>query len=375
MVNTLFAIFLIFSPALVFPFLFYSYRISLNRKFALFNLIFVNSEELKDALPHFKHYENKSKEQKKKNYKEDFFKELSEDLYFSLFSYVFPLVLLFFVTFIGSAAIYIKLNLPIAIFSEFVTKMQGIEIEVLLAFIGGYLWGLNEILIRKRNVDLTPFSLHFIWLRIIIVSVIGFIILEFGFDPKISYSISFILGAFPVKTLKAFFQGIPGKYLSKFSNKKLESEDVSHRFKCIEGLHPLHIKRLQEEDIHCNQNLAFQDPLRLYLRTNIEWKVLLDLVDQAFLFCYVEEKITNLRKFGIRGAIEFASLYMEYLDVENGSDEECKHIRCVISEVSKILEIKEDCTIQVMHQLYDDLHLKYIWMLWGVTSGYDEAKL
>ena len=66
------------------------------------------------------------------------------------------------------------------------------------------------------------------------------------------------------------------------------------------------IDRLNEAGISNVQQLAFTDPLRLLVRTNLDWKVILDLVDQAFLALYVGAKIVELRSLGIRGAVELS---------------------------------------------------------------------
>ena len=44
-------------------------------------------------------------------------------------------------------------------------------------------------------------------------------------------------------------------------------------------------------------------------RTNLEWRNVLDMMDQAFLLIYVGPPIAKLRAMGICGAIEAAVLY------------------------------------------------------------------
>ena len=49
------------------------------------------------------------------------------------------------------------------------------------------------------------------------------------------------------------------------------------------------LQRLQDNGFESAEHLAGDDPIKMLLKTNVEWKVILDLIDQAILFGYVGE--------------------------------------------------------------------------------------
>jgi hypothetical protein len=188
-----------------------------------------------------------------------------------------------------------------------------------------------------------------------------------NFNESISLLLSFSIGGFPLFTIKKFLQGIVNKFLSKETKVKLDEEIEEVDFKDLDGLHYIHAKRLQEENILCNCNLAFCDPILLYMRTNLEWKVILDLIDQSILHIYVHENLPKLRKVGIRGAIEAANLYSEY---DENKDE---YSLATINYIASILKIDKDCTLYLLKTIFDDIHLQNVWDLWEKTVSNNET--
>jgi hypothetical protein len=117
---------------------------------------------------------------------------------------------------------------------------------------------------------------------------------------------------------------------------------------------------LADEDIDSIESLAFADPVRLLFRTNIEWNVILDLVDQAILVHYVGEK-TLLLSVKVSGAIDFASLYMRATE---GSPEEQAQARDVILAIGRALEEDAGVALNLGFLLYNDPLVQFLWAHW-----------
>jgi hypothetical protein len=200
------------------------------------------------------------------------------------------------------------------------------------------------------------------------VSVLGFIIAKMNLPVWLSLTFSFSLGLFPINAIKKILQNLAKKYLKGYWSPQVSDENERVEFKSLDGLSLAHSKRLQEENIFCNNDLAYCDPILLYLRTNIEWKVILDLVDQSILYCYINSSINELRKVGIRGAIEAATLFYNY-------EEKSKQAESTVKYVAKVLKIDEDCVLYLLNELHSDLHVQYFWALWETTVLYDETKM
>ena len=130
----------------------------------------------------------------------------------------------------------------------------------------------------------------------------------------------------------------------------------------IQGLTPKIIDRLSEEEIYSTEHLANADPIKLLLRTKFEWKVILDIIDQAILFNYTGERITNLRTLGIRGAIELAEIgtHLQITD-----DEAKQQAESMVPTIASTLEVDEHVVKQLMYTLIEDPQLDFIWTLWG----------
>jgi hypothetical protein len=127
----------------------------------------------------------------------------------------------------------------------------------------------------------------------------------------------------------------------------------------VQGLTTSARDRLIAEDIDSVQRLAFADPIRLLFRTNIEWNVLLDAVDQALLIDYAGEKITKVRDIGIRGAIEMAELTER--DKDDNTKWEIGHASRMLDLVGSALGHDHDAAYNLSYQLANDPVVLFVW--------------
>ena len=100
-------------------------------------------------------------------------------------------------------------------------------------------------------------------------------------------------------------------------------------------------------------------------RTNLEWRNVLDMMDQAFLLIYVGPPIAKLRAMGIRGAIEAAVLYQRLRSETDATGE--AHV--TLAAVAKALDSAPLVTQNLLHNLWEDPQVRVIWSLWYDDSG------
>ena len=117
------------------------------------------------------------------------------------------------------------------------------------------------------------------------------------------------------------------------------------------------IEQFNEENIYSIQQLALSNPIRLLMRTNIEWTIILDVIDQAILFNYVEGKMVELRKLGIRCAMEFSMLKKDIQMNVAGTEE-------LIKTIAEKLDNTEEGIKNLIHILATDDQLIFISNLW-----------
>jgi len=187
--------------------------------------------------------------------------------------------------------------------------------EVMIAgAAGAYLWGLYGLLKRYGSADVSSIVLHFTWLQIAIGAAVGAIAAPYIFQltPSLLVLGAFVIGALPFRRIDQLIKKTTG-----LADPKV---DENPSMNLIQGLTPDVRQRLDDEDIDSVQRVAYTDPIRLLFRTNIEWNVILDLIDQAILINFVGDKVNKLRPLGIRGAIEVAELYHRGLGNETPQD-------------------------------------------------------
>jgi hypothetical protein len=133
----------------------------------------------------------------------------------------------------------------------------------------------------------------------------------------------------------------------------------------IQGMTPAMLQRLQNEGFEAAEHLAGADPFKLLLRSNLEWKVILDIIDQAILIGYVGEKIAKLRPLGIRGAIEVATVHDPLNDADRKVKEEANRL---VSAMAASLDVPEPGVVNLVTNAYEDVQVNLIWDLWGDAS-------
>jgi hypothetical protein len=129
----------------------------------------------------------------------------------------------------------------------------------------------------------------------------------------------------------------------------------------LQGGTPEVISRLREEGISSCQQLSLADPVELFVKTNLQWHVILDLIDQALLYTYVGQKIEKLRELGVRSAMEIAALY-EMLESEEAGEK--SRGKKMLTECAEVLEIDVQAATYIGDTIWHDNQLGLIAGLW-----------
>jgi hypothetical protein len=129
------------------------------------------------------------------------------------------------------------------------------------------------------------------------------------------------------------------------------------------------VSRLIDEGIESAEQLASYDPFKLLLRTNLQWKTILDIIDQAILFDYFGEKSERLREFGIRGSIELASIQEDFTDDDAAIRAQCEQL---VASIACRLEVEEIAVRNAIRNAYEDVQVELLWDLWGDTDPEDD---
>ena len=243
--------------------------------------------------------------------------------------------------------------------------MARISPIVLAGAGGAYLWGVTDCVQRHATADLSSNSLHLTWVRIAAAAAVGAVLAASGVPNALGVLLAFSVGSLSLADLWAWVR----------KRAKLDIErgrSWPPDLDLVQGLTQSARDRLVDEDIDSIQRLAFADPVRLLFRTNIEWNVILDVVDQAMLINHVGGRITDLRQMGIRGAIEVAELAYRLESPESTASEK-GHAQRMIGRIGASLGQNRDVAWNLAYLLNNEPQVDFIWKNWATPFGADSA--
>jgi len=183
------------------------------------------------------------------------------------------------------------------------------QLVLSMAFLGAFIWSMQNIIRRLITGDLSPSTYYSTGLRMIFASLLS-LILSFFLEvfPTANYTreimpvIAFLTGMLPDNVLVYLRERI-----SIFSNHNNERcHDLP--LQMIEGINIFHKVRLGEVGIDNAQNLAEANVIELLLKTPFNPNQLIDWIAQARLYIYFKENIEELRKIGIRTIFDLRTL-------------------------------------------------------------------
>jgi hypothetical protein len=272
------------------------------------------------------------------------------NLYYGPATYVLPIVMNMVVIGLGIAIGMIHLKVPLVLPPGVDVLIQAAPITLSLGFAGAYIQSLYDTLRRCRESDLSAYSLHFTWVHMVLASILAPLVCK-AFSAEIGQVVAFGLGLFPLKDTFDFVRNTV--------RKRLEITVAPDEIKglpmgLVEGLNRQVVDRLDEEGITSLVDLAYSDPIKLFLKTNYPWAWVIDVMDQALLINYVGAKIDALRPIGIRGSIEMSVL---------GEPQITPAIDRLIAIAAKRLDYTSDEARSLGQTMYGDEQVDLIWQL------------
>jgi hypothetical protein len=76
----------------------------------------------------------------------------------------------------------------------------------------------------------------------------------------------------------------------------------------LQGINAGIAERLANEDITTIAQLAYCDPIRVTMRSSLSFNFIIDCMNQALAWVYLEGSMNTIRCFGLRGAVEIGHL-------------------------------------------------------------------
>jgi hypothetical protein len=152
----------------------------------------------------------------------------------------------------------------------------------LAALTGAYLWVAGDGLQRTRVNNYLPSDVYAHVLRIIVAIPMGFAVgymVPSGGAPFIAFA----LGTFPLDAISRYIRILASKILHVKDDVDTDGDEVA----ALIGVNSDVAHRLKVEDVGTILSLAKCDPIRVMMRTNFDFSVVLDLMDQAIVACAI----------------------------------------------------------------------------------------
>ncbi|MHA6887381.1 hypothetical protein [Ralstonia pseudosolanacearum] len=188
-----------------------------------------------------------------------------------------------------------------------VNPMFDVPDTAMAAIAGGYLWAVNDLISRARRLDFTSADVQWAAFRLIISIPMGYAFAALA-SKSVGPFVAFALGAFPLGVLTSMLERLTNKTL-RIEPTAAEAHDDIVR---LQGINRTIVERLAAEDITTVTQIAYCDPVRLVMRSNLTFNFVTDCMNQALAWMYFDEQITVLRPLGLRGAVEIKCLIDEF---------------------------------------------------------------
>lgn len=283
--------------------------------------------------------------------------EWRQRLDLNLISYQLPTAICALLSMTGGVVL-VSLHDPsnvLALPLPLVQLIHGVQPSIVAGFAGAFVWGMFDFVDRFRILNLSPAALHMTWFRLLLGPILGFYI-QFIVKDTIGPFLAFGLGTVPVPEIAKWVRDKARNALSISA-----TAAAAPGWEMLEGLTEDMIPRLVEADVSSVSHLANQDPINLLRRTNMEWRNVLDMMDQAYLCGYVTDGLAKLRKRGVRGAVEMAILHQRLNSQETMVKQEAE---ALVKGIAVDLGVDEASVRNLCGNLFEDPQVDLIWTLW-----------
>lgn len=174
---------------------------------------------------------------------------------------------------------------------------------------GGYLWVVSDGIRRMRLNDYLPSDVYDHVLRITIAVPLGLALASVAKDA-VGPLVAFSAGTFPIGALSRVLRGVVAKATGATDDVDTDGDEI----KRLIGINDDVAHRLMSEGVATILALCKCDPIRIMMRTNLDFEVVLDLMDQALVAAYLtpsdrkraDELLDVLRQSGLARATQVA---------------------------------------------------------------------
>lgn len=245
--------------------------------------------------------------------------------------YIFPVLV--FLAVLCCMAIHIALSVA-STYPAWQAQHPGfvysLQAPALCAIAGAYLWVTSDFIKRARRLDFAPSDINWGTLRMVIAVPMGYAFADL--TPNVGGAVvAFALGALPLSAIQDMLR----ERVYKWSTTTVPVSERNDALTKLQGVDDDIAIRLQSEGITTIPQMAYCDPIRLVMRSNLTFNFVIDCMNQSLCWVYFEEQLKKLRPLGLRGAVEIAFL----MNALASTDEETRRqARSTLTDVTDAIK-------------------------------------
>jgi len=265
------------------------------------------------------------------------------------------------------------------VFHRFAPGMSSLKVEQAVfpdawafGFVGAYMGCLLTLFNEFRQYDLDPGVFYTASYRLVFNSLAAYLVsfvVKAPFIPLVAFGV----GVFPLQEAWNFIFDKTAKAVGAIQSSSQPGEELAK----IQGLEEEHNRqKLMEIGIHTIQALSTADPLLIFFRTTMSLRTVVDLIDKAYLYTYIGDKVVDLRKHGINGVIEMMALGKmaddASLPAKEGGLADNSLFRSIkqdklIHDLARDIGQSQDELRYFIYRLYNDPLVTFISDIWSRT--------
>ena len=235
-------------------------------------------------------------------------------------------------------------------------RLISLDVIGISALTGAYMWVVNDFIWRVRRLDFAPSDVHWGVLRLAMALPLGTAFASIVPEDGHKAFVAFALGAFPLTTLMTMLNRIATTKWLGFAESAEKAKDGIGN---LQGVNREIRERLANEDITTITQVAFCDPVRLAMRSNLQFTFITDVMNQALAWAYLEEDVDKIRRLGLKGAVEIRHLLRDLLNPQTQA-----RAKTTLSAAAMALGQSEESLLTVFYEIRSDSFSRYLYAVW-----------
>jgi hypothetical protein len=171
------------------------------------------------------------------------------------------------------------------------------------AIAGAYTFICWDFFSRMQRLTLSRADILRAALRLLIAMPVGFAFATL-LKEDLAPFVAFAMAAFPVQLIGTILQ----RQMKTRLNLELTSQAARDQVFLLSGIDTPIAERIEDADVTTITQLAWEDPVQLTMRTNLQFAFVIDIIGQALAWVYFEDKLKPMGVIGLHGAVEIRQL-------------------------------------------------------------------